>query len=236
MQNKITVINEEYFGEDKSKTYLKDDFACALHGIVQRSVILEVLREASKSRHNKEETPNGGIAFGDFDPDNASFLANIFDTYQKGWMVDVRQLLTIKESGAGGKFIKDLQNVDIDNFMDFYKNSKPNSVKIPRILLIDFINQHRKNKSIKGINFIENHRVDIEKAVDNLKLKANQLYDKDLFKKIMHDYQALEFHKDKQPIKYNIREEPLDLPFANGKHTIRSRKSKMEISVEYVNL
>jgi hypothetical protein len=229
MTTKIISINNEYFGEDKTKTYLKDDFSSVLHSIVQRSVILEVFLEASKARHNKEERANGAIAYGDFDPDNAGFLSNIFYTYQKGWMVDVRQLLVSTESGAGGKFIKDTRNLTAHDFMDFYKNSKSGSVSIPNLLLSDFINKHSEDKSISGADFINSHREDIEKTVSELVTKAQQLHSKDYFKKVIYDYQALEFHKDKQPAKYTTREEAFDFPFGNGKHTIRRRKSKLEI-------
>jgi len=229
MTTRIISINNEYFGEDKSKTYLKDDFSNVLHGIVQRSVILEVFLEASKARHNKEERANGAVAYGDFDPDNAGFLSKIFDTYQKGWMLDVRQLLVSTESGAGGKFIKDIRDLTPHDFMDFYKNGKPGRVSIPNLLLADFINKHSKDKSISGADFINSHHRDIENKVNELVTKAKQLHDKDYFRKIIYDYQSIEFHKDKQPAKYTVREEPFDFPFGNGKHTIRRRKSKLEI-------
>lgn len=229
MTVKIISINNEYFGEDKTKAYLKDDFSNVLHSIVQRSVVLEVFLEASKARHNKEERADGAIAYGDFDPDNAGFLSNIFYNYQKGWMVDVRQLLVSTEFGAGGKFIKDMRNLTAHDFMDFYKNSKPGSVSIPNLLLSDFMNKRSKGKSISGIDFINSHREDIEKTVSELVTKAQQLHSKDYFKKVIYDYQALEFHKDKQPAKYTTREETFDFPFGNGTRTIRRRKSKLEI-------
>jgi hypothetical protein len=229
MSNRVTIINEEYFGEDRSKTYLKDDFSAVLRAVVQRGVILDVFLEASRARHNKEELEDGGTAFGDFDPDNAGFLSSIFETYQKGLMVDVRQLLTPKETGTGGKFIKDIQKLNVDDFVDFYKNSKPDSTNIPPLLLVDFMNARSKDKSIKGADFIDSNRTKIEQAVKDLVAKAKQLQSKGYFNKIVRDYQALEFHKDNRPEKYDTREGATDFPFMNGKMTIRSRKSKVEI-------
>lgn len=39
-------------------------------------------------------------------------------------MVDVRQLLVSNETGAGGKFIKDLATLTVADFIDYYKNSQ----------------------------------------------------------------------------------------------------------------
>lgn len=229
MPNKITTINDEYFGVDMSKTYLKDDFSAVLRGVVQRGVILDVFLEASKARHDKEELENGSMVFGDFDPDNAGFLSSIFEIYQKGLMVDVRQLLVDGESGAGGKFIKDIQKLTTDDFVDFYMKSKPGSTNIPPLLLMDFMNAHDKDKSIKGTDFIDGNRTKIENTANALVAKAKQFQSKGYFSKIVRDYQALEFHKENRPEKYDTREEVTDFPFMNGKMTIKSRKSKVEI-------
>lgn len=226
--NLVDSINQEYFGNDKRKTYLKDDFSNVLHGIVQRSVILEVLIEASKLRHNKKELPDGSTAFGDFDPDNAGFLSGIYFTYEKGWMVDVRQLLA-NETGAGGKFIKDLKKLKLSDFMNYYTKSKPGSVKIPRLLQPDFFNKYSKDKSLNGISFIENHCLVIKETFDDMVVKSKQLQDKGYFDKIIRNYQALEFHKDNQSEKYDLREESIELPFVEGKSIVRDRKSKTEI-------
>ena len=79
--SKVTDVNKEYFGEDKKKTYIKDDFTDALRAAIQREVILHVLVEVSKARHTEEKRENGSVVFGDFDPDNAGLLMNIFKTY-----------------------------------------------------------------------------------------------------------------------------------------------------------
>lgn len=227
--NPVPSVNEEYFGEDKSKTYLREDFTNVLRGVIQRSVIIDVLKEASKARHNERKNEDGSISFGDFDPDNAGFLSNIFENYQKGLMVDVRQLLVEKEAGAGGKFIKDIQKLTTDDFIDFYKNTNPESTNIPPLLLVDFMNAHNKDKSLSGANFIDSNRVRIEEAVTKLVTKAQQFQSKGYFNIIIYDYQALEFHKDNRPEKYDIREEDTNFPFMNTKMTIRRRKSSVEI-------
>lgn len=227
--NPVSSINQEYFGEDKSKTYLREDFTNVLRGVIQRSVIIDVLVEASKARHNERKNDDGSISFGDFDPDNAGFLSSIFENYQKGLMVDVRQLLVEKEAGAGGKFIKDIQKLTADDFIDFYKNNKPDSTNIPPLLLIEFMNAHNKDKGLSGADFIDSNRAKIETVVTELVTKAKQFQSKGYFNSIIYDYQALEFHKDNRPEKYDIREEDTNFPFMNGKLTVRRRKSNVEI-------
>lgn len=220
----VLEINEEYFGEDKSKTYLKDDFTKVLLAAIQRDVILYVIKEASKARHDKEKYKDGGVAYGDFDPYNAGLLFNIFENYEKGFMIDVRQLLIEKEAGAGGKFIKDIQGLTTDNFIDFYKNS----VSIPPLLLAN-LNNHSEDKPIDVVKFIDSNRTKIDKKVNGLITKAQQFQSKGYFKSIVFDYQALEFHKDNRPTKYNVRKETTDFPFADGEKTIRSRISEVDI-------
>lgn len=225
--SKVTDVNKEYFGEDKKETYIKDDFAETLRAAIQREVILHVLVEVSKARHTEEKRENGSVVFGDFDPDNAGLLMNIFKTYEKGFMINIRQLLTPRETGAGGKFIKDIQALNVEDFIDFYKNSKPGSVRIPPILLDDWINTHAKYKSIKGADFIDNNHIKIERAVNYLVEKAQTFQSEGYYNKIVNEYQALEFHKDHQPDKYDIHEESLDFLST----VIRSRKSKVETSI-----
>lgn len=222
--SKVTDVNKEYFGEDKKKTYIKDDFTDALRAAIQREVILHVLVEVSKARHTEEKRENGSVVFGDFDPDNASLLMNIFKTYEKGFMINIRQLLTPRETGAGGKFIKDIQALNVEDFIDFYKNSKPGSVRIPPILLGDWINTH---KSIKGADFIDNNHIKIERTVNYLVEKAQTFQSEGYYNKIVNEYQALEFHKDHQPDKYDVYEESLDFLST----VIRSCKSKVETSI-----
>ena len=225
--SKVADVNKEYFGEDKKKTYIKDDFTNVLHSAIQREVILHVLNEVSKARHTEEKCENGSVVFGDFDPDNAGLLISIFETYEKGFMINIRQLLTPRETGAGGKFIKDIQALNVEDFIDFYKNSKPGSVRIPPILLSDWIDTHAKNKSIKGADFIDNNHIKIEQVVNYLVEKARTFQSEGYYNKIVNEYQALEFHKDHQPDKYNVYEESLDFLST----VIRSRKSKVETSI-----
>lgn len=221
----VSKINKEYFGEDKSKTYLKDDFTKVLLAAIQRDVIVYVIKEASKARHDEEKYEYGGVAYGDFDPDNAGFLFSIFENYKKGFMIDVRQLLVEKEAGTGGKFIKDIQGLNTNSFIDLYKNS----VSMPPLLLPNYWNDRSKNKPIDAVNFIDSNRTKIDKKVNNLIVKAQQFQDKGYFKSIVYDYQALEFHKDKRPDKYNICKETTNFPFIGGEKTIKSRISEVDI-------
>lgn len=249
MSGKVTAINTEYFGEDRSKTYLKDDFTKVLRGTVMRSILVDVFFELDKNRHNERDLPNGGKELGDFDPDNAGFFANVFDTFQKGWMLDVRILLggnkkkqkkswTLRslflfrkdkkvhqkrEAGSGGKFIDDITKLSVDDFFHFYIG--PDHVIIPPILFWKAIKENPRDK----VAYINNNRKIINEAFSSLRNKAKKFQDKGYFNKIMKDYESLEFHKDNRPEKYDLREEATDFPFTNGTMTVRSPKASIAI-------
>ncbi len=228
---RIAKINEEYFGTDRSKNYLKDDFSRVLRGTVVRSILVEIFIELNKKRHNTRDLPNGGKAYGDFDPDNAGFFANIFDSYQRGWMIDVRMLLGGRknknrggrEAGTGGRFIDELVGLSVNDFMDYY--IKPDSVIIPRRLLGKLINDKPDDK----VAFLKSNEDTIEGIVAELASKAKKFQSKGYYNKIIKDYEALELHKDNRPDKYDIRTEPLDFPFSNGTMTVRSQKATIAI-------
>ena len=229
--NKVTRINEEYFGTDRTKNYLKDDFSRVLRGTVVRSILVELFIELSKERHNTRDLPNGGKAYGDFDPDNAGFFANIFDSYQKGWMIDVRILLGGKknknrggrEAGTGGRFIDELVGLSTDDFMGYY--IKPNSVIIPNCLFGKLLSEKPDDKTA----FLRSNKDSIENIVADLIAKAKKFQGKGYHNKIIKDYEAIEFHKDNRPDKYSLRQESADSPFSNGYITIRRPESKIEI-------
>lgn len=235
----ISDINDEYFGKDKSRNYLKHDFSRVLEGIVQRSVLVDVLVECSKARHDKRKHVDDKgcvtIARGDFDPDNAGFLWSIYESYQKGVMVDVRQLLVPTERGAGGKFIKDIAKLTVDDFMDYYKTDK--AYTIPPFLLGVFLKQKDDDKSLSIVDFVDSHRNEIKSSVDLLVKEANDFHGKGYFNLIVKEYQSLKFHKDNQPEKYNITEEVEKFGFTKGRKTIRQDKAKIEITkiAEYLN-
>ncbi len=230
MSQALQDIKTEYFGSDRSSNYLKDDFIKVLRGTVMRSVLIELFVELNKDRRNKRELPGGGIAFGDFDPDNAGFFANIFDTYQKGWMLDVRMFLGGKknkdgnrEKGSGGKFIDDIAKLSPDDFMSYY--IQPGKITIPPFLLRKLIAENPDNKT----KFMNKNLTDITTVSNELIKKAKNFQSKAYFNKIMKEYESLEFHKDNRPDKYELRNEPGDFPFGNGTITVRSPKSTIAI-------
>ena len=227
----IAKINEEYFGKDKSRNYLKHDFSRVLHGIIQRDVLVNVLVESSKARHNKKHIkhPNGSetIHEGDFDPDNAGLLASIFDTYEKGLMIDVR-LLIGKESGAGGKFVVDVSTLTTDSFINYYKTSRENGVAVPRLLLGKLIENDKSDNKLAPVDFIDHHRTDIESAVNELTKRALEFQNKDYYKNIVKDYIGLKNHKNHHPEKYDVDEKFEDFGFLKTRHTTRKDKAKVE--------
>jgi len=250
MSNKIIGINTEYFGDNRNRNYLKDDFSKALRGTILRSILINIFVELDKKRRNEKELPDGGKAFGDFDPDNAGFFANIFSTYQKGWMVDIRILLggnkrkkrtnwlsgikkifivnrhsnKDREAGSGGRFIDDIAKLTSEDFIGYYVN-QDESIITPPFLFQKLI----KEKPSDGADFIKKNRNSIDESVKQLVDKAKKFQSKGYFNKIMKDYESLEFHKDNRPEKYNLRAEPTEFPFANGTMTVRSPKATIAI-------
>lgn len=229
--DKISKINEEYFGTDRSRNYLKDDFSRVIKGTIVRSILVELFVELNKERRNIRDLPDGGKAYGDFDPDNAGFFANIFDSYQKGWMIDVRMFLGGKknkkrggrEAGTGGRFIDDLVDLSTDDFMDHY--IKPGSVTVPRCLSEKLSSEEPDDK----VTFLKSNEGIVEAIAADLIDKAKKFQSKGYHSKIIKDYEALELHKDNRPEKYDIRTEPTDFPFSNGTITVRSPKATVAI-------
>lgn len=230
----VADINEEYFGNDKSKNYLKNDYSRVLYGVVQRSVIINVLREASKARHNEQrkidKNGNESIARGDFDPDNAGFLSSIYELYQKGMMVDVRQLLTPKEAGAGGKFVKDIVKLNTNSFLDYYKTA--GAYTVPPVLFGKFLEEKKADESLSITDFIDTHSTSIDNVVKNLVQKAVDFQNKTYFSQIVADYQALKFHKDYRPEKYDITESTDEL--LGWKTTVTTRRDKATVEIKKI--
>lgn len=231
---KIITFNDEFFGGDKSRTYLKHDFRRVIEGIVQREVLIRVAIECSKKRHNKKEAKddNGNvvsIAYGDYDEDNAGFLYPIIKNHELGLMIDLRLLLNVNEKGAGGKFVKDLLTLKPEDFINYFKFSKNDgSIIIPHLLNVEFIASRKAKEGLSGSDFIDKHSKKIEQSVNELVAKARKYNDKNYPKQLVKDYQALKFHKDNQPEKYEIIETKEGLGGFSFNTTIRRDKSKIE--------
>lgn len=231
---KVSAFNEEFFGDDKSRTYLKHDFRRVIEGIVQREVLIRVAIECSKKRHNKKETRDENnnvvsIAYGDYDEDNAGFLYPIIKNHELGLMIDLRLLLNIKEKGAGGKFVKDLLSLKSEDFINYFKFSKDNGATIiPHLLNMEFAASRKADEGLSGSDFIDKHSKKIEQLVNVLDAKAQKYNDKNYPKLLVKDYEALKFHKDNQPEKYEIIESKEGLGGFTFNTTTRRDKSKIE--------
>lgn len=230
----ISQVNEIYFGKDRRKNYLKHDFSNVLHGIIQRDIILQVELECSKGRHFKKEgvddKGNRYTAEGDYDPDNAGFLYDIFGEYEKGMMVDVRLLLHPFEKGTGGSFIRDIALLTTDDFIKYYKYSDKKGTRIPNLLFKAFMIQREGTHKLSGSKFIEGRRDDIDKQVTILVEKARNLDAKNYYDKVIKNYQSLKLHKDKTPEKYDLEEELEQLGFLTSRKTVRKDKAKIDVS------
>jgi hypothetical protein len=231
---KVITFNEEFFGENKSKTYIKHDFRRVIEGIVQREVLIRVAIECSKKRHSKKETKdeNGNvvsIAYGDYDEDNAGFLYPIIKNQELGLMIDLRLLLTVKEKGAGGKFVKDILSLKPEDFINYYKFSKDDGATIiPSLLSAKHFESLKTKERLSGNDFIDKHAADIRKVVEELTIKAKRFNDKNYSKLLVSDYETLKFHKDNQPEKYEIIESKEGLGGFTFNTTTRRDKSKIE--------
>lgn len=232
-ERSVTDINDEFFGKDKSRNYLKHDFRRVLEGFVQREVLLHVAIECSKKRHNKKESKDEtgnivSIAYGDYDPDNAGFLFSVLKNHELGVMIDMRLLLTKNESGAGGKFIKDITQLQSDDFINYYKFSEENKTIIPHLLIGKLIEGRKDGKAMKANDLIDSNTDQIKQVVDELVSKARKFNGCDYSKTIIMDYQALKFHKDRQPEKYEVTESRDGQGVFNMVNTTRRDKSKIE--------
>jgi hypothetical protein len=232
-QNKITAINEEYFGKDKSKNYLKHDFIRVLEGFIQREVLLCVIVACSKKRHNMKESKNEvgevvSITYGDYDPDNAGFLYSVFKNHELGVIIDMRLLLAKKEAGTGGKFVKDVTKLKAEDFLDYYRHSEEGKVVIPALLLRQFLENHKDNVKLSGSDFLDKHIDKIGDKVRELVNKASTFNDTNYSDMIIKDYEALKFHKDNQPEKYEVLEDNEGIGAFSFTKTTRRDKSKVE--------
>jgi hypothetical protein len=231
---KIVTFNDEFFGTDKSRIYIKHDFRRVIEGIVQREVLIRVAIECSKERHNTKETRNEkgevvSVAYGDYDQDNAGFLYPIIKNQELGLMIDLRLLLTKDEKGAGGKFVKDLLSLKAQDFINYFKFSKDNGATIiPHLLNVEFMASRKAKDGLSGSDFIDKHSLKIEQAVNELITRARKFNDKNYSMQLVKDYEALKFHKDKQPEKYEITESKEGLGGFTFTTTTRRDKSKID--------
>lgn len=203
----INKINDEYFGEDKTKNYLKDDFTRTLYGVIYGEVINMTLIEALKNQRNeekqKDDDGNTITLLGNFDKDNASQINFISEKFTKGMMIDIRQLLAEKEQGAGGKFIDDILKLTDNDFIEYHKNLNPAST------------------------LTSGDTATITKNVKILQNNANRFKNSKYHDVIVRDYQSLKFHKDRQTIKYDMYNDLKEYgPF---KFNITTRKDKAKV-------
>ncbi len=229
----ISEMNNEYFGKNKSRNYLKHDYARVLEGLIQREVILRVVIECSEKRHFTKENKNKsgevvGIVQGDFDPDNAGFLYTIFKNHELGVMVDLRQLLTKKEQGSGGKFILELTKVSVQDFLKFYKSSKKGVTIIPQLLLPMLIQNQKDGLKLTGNEFTDKYTDEIARVVEEIVKKAGAFIEKGYSELIVKDYEALKFHKDFQPDKFDVKVTPEKFGAISISKTTRKDKSKID--------
>lgn len=233
MPDTVSLINSEYFGKDKSKNYLKHDFRRVLEGFIQREVLLRVIIECSKERHDKKENKDESgkvvsIAYGDFDPDGAGFLYSILGNHEKGVMIDMRLLLTKKETCAGGKFIKDLTKLKSKDFFDYYCKYEESKIVIPQLLLRQFMMEHKADAKMKGKDFLNKHKDVVEQVVGELVKKAKTFNDNNYSGIVIKNYEETKFHKDRQSEKYEILEESEGIGGISFTKTTRRDKSKVE--------
>lgn len=231
---RILAINEEHFGEDKRRRYLRDDFLRVLLDIVQREVMNYVFFECSKEYHNKIEEKNDKgeivkVSRGNFDPDNSHFLYSIMRTHDKGFMVNLRQLLAKNELGAGGKFINDITGLTVDDFLEYYQHSKTDKTIIPKRFLERFFANRDTGGKVNVDDFFAQHRSEVESIAKELVLRAKKFNDAGYHHTIIKDYQALELHKNEQREKYDIDEAPDEkFEFMTIKKVTKTSKSKIE--------
>lgn len=233
MATKIELLRDEFFGKDKQQNYLKDDFNRVLDGVIRRDVLLHVVIECSKARHyeKRQKHADGSetILHGDYDPDNAGFLYPIIQAHDKALMVDLRQLLTPKEHGSGGSFVQSVLTLKTSDFLDYYMRNKDESVTLPPLLLNEFYANRQREPKLSGIELLDRNTGTIEKAVNDLHVLAATFRDSNYFDMLVGNYQALKFHKDRQPLKYNVREKSETFGAMTTTYSTRTDKATIEI-------
>lgn len=206
----IKDLNDEFFGSDKTKNYILDDFRRVVECFIQIEVLKIVYVDCSKRLQsqkviNKDEKISSGT-YGVNDPDNALLLYSIIRNLELSMMIELRLLLTSKEKMAGGKFINKLNQLNFYNFINFYIYLGENrGMVIPPFLQEELLLVTKSNPSINWCDFICKHSHDIPQKVDELLLKVKQFNSKEYFKELIDSYQGLKFHKDNFPEKFNVK-------------------------------
>jgi len=236
IENPISAINEQYFGKDSRRNYLRDDFLKVLKDIIQREVMIYTFIECSKTYRNKlvDKNNKGEVVstrYGIFDPDNSNFLYSIMDTHEKGFMVNLRQLLTPCESGAGGKFVKELRELTVNDFLNHYKNAKSDKIIIPPVLFKYLLQNRGSEHRVKLDNILIDHFSEIEIIFNELINRANKFVSVNYHEKIIKQYQALAFHKDREPEKYDITETVRNFGLLTTRKVTKRNKAKIETSL-----
>lgn len=235
IKNPISTINEEYFGKDSRRNYLRDDFLKVLRDIIQRETMIYVFIECSKNYRNKlvDKNNKGEVVstrYGTFDPDNSNFLYSIMDTHEKGFMVNLRQFL-VDETGAGGKFVKELRKLKVNDFLDYYKNTKPDKIIIPPVLFKYLVQNNDDKSRTKLDNILIDHFSEIEIIFNKLIDEANNFVSVNYHEKIIKQYQALAFHKDREPEKYDVTETVRNFGLLTTRKITKHNKAKIETSL-----
>jgi hypothetical protein len=143
-------------------------------------------------------------------------------------MLDLRLLLTKNEPFTGGSFVKDLIVLTPEDFLHYYHNKKPESTNIPPLLIGAYIEARKNGNYTNKADFIANHKEEILSAATLLVSHAKRFNDNNYKDKIVTNYEALKFHKNKQPTKYEIKEVAETIGPLNFSKTTRTDKSVVE--------
>lgn len=235
MNNRIADINEEFFGDDKHKDYLINDYHSVLFNLVQREVIMTVLKSHSKARKNQEVHKDHtgeivSIHYGDFDPNNAAALSSIAEAHQMGTMASIRLLFEYsdKKPGRGSfiKFISDISDLSVSDFIDYYSQNKT----VPRSLKVQYEMSKLRRENVSPDSLVSDNLTDIADAVEDIKSKSNHYIRSGYKNKIIDDYQSRKFHKDRQPIKHDVSESERSIREGfTVKHTTRRSLATFEL-------
>ena len=228
--DKISFINKVYFGDlgrdkfDKSTVnFLADDFQRCLKLLLQREIIVYLVKKTAKSFTNSKQLDNGGIALGNFDPLGYSYLQDLLRNINICLTVSIRQLIRPERkdkniffkgevgSCTGGDFVKDLIHLNNDDYITYFDNTAKR---------FSFLNSSIKKDLTKFNTLVE---------------KAKRFNSKNYSNIFISQLEGIGLHKDKMPLKRTMVHEETIFHGTSFKEIHRTYRDNLEIPLPKIN-
>ncbi|MBQ6147766.1 hypothetical protein IJI70_02915 [Candidatus Saccharibacteria bacterium] len=222
--DRISFVNRTYFGDLKSTefdkstvNFLPDDFKEVLKILLQREILIYLIKGSGEKYTSSRRDSNGAIVYGDFDPLGCLEFQELYKSTNIRLVTSVRQLIkperkrkdsffTGKIGGCtGGDFIKDLLHLQRKDFEDYIK-------KRPSFL----------SSADDGDRILF-------KALSE---KVTRFNSKNYSNLILSDLESITLHKDKEPAKRKLLHRKLVEYSPDFKMNYKTYRDKLEIPVK----